>query len=62
MKTTDRKPCQRCGRSHNRKGFRYCDPCERIVVNEMYESRYLEDRHMRSQLPKSQPKTKGAKP
>ena len=61
MRITHKKTCPRCGRTHNRKGYRYCDPCERIVVAEMYETRYLEDRHMRSRLPK-QPKASEVKP
>jgi hypothetical protein len=46
MKPQPRKTCPRCNRQHSRKGVRYCDPCERIVIEEMRTSKYLEDRHM----------------
>ncbi len=48
MRTVNRKPCPRCGKDHSRKGFRYCDPCERIVIEEMKQTKYLEDRHLRA--------------
>jgi hypothetical protein len=47
MKPQPRKQCPRCGRQHSRKGVRYCDPCERAVLEEMRLSKYLEDRHIR---------------
>jgi hypothetical protein len=50
-KTVYRKPCPRCGDDHSRRGQRYCDPCERIVIKEMAESRYLEDRHIKTKQP-----------
>ena len=46
MKPQLRKQCPRCNRQHNRKGVRYCDPCERAVIEEMRVSKYLEDRHL----------------
>jgi hypothetical protein len=46
MKPQPRKQCPRCNRQHSRKGVRYCDPCERAVIEEMRVSKYLEDRHM----------------
>jgi hypothetical protein len=49
MKTTQpRKQCPRCGKQHSRKGARYCDPCENAVIAEMRASKYLEDRHMKT--------------
>ena len=45
MKPQPRKQCPRCDRQHSRKGVRYCDPCERAVLEEMRLSKYLEDRH-----------------
>jgi hypothetical protein len=46
MKPQPRKQCPRCNRQHNRKGVRYCDPCENAVIAEMRKTKYLEDRHM----------------
>jgi len=46
MKPQPRKECPRCNRQHNRKGVRYCDPCERAVREAMQADKYLEDRHM----------------
>jgi hypothetical protein len=47
MRTVYRKQCPRCKKDHSRKGARYCDPCERAVLEEMTLSKYLEDRHIR---------------
>ena len=47
MKQPLRKTCPRCNRTHSRKGSRYCDPCERVVIEEMRATKYLEDRHIR---------------
>ena len=51
MRTVYRKQCPRCGKDHSRKGAKYCDPCERIVVKEMHDSNYLEDRHIKNKQP-----------
>lgn len=48
MKPVYRKNCPRCNRQHSRKGVRYCDPCERAVIEEMRTTKYLEDRHIRA--------------
>ena len=43
-----RKECPRCNRQHSRKGVRYCDPCENAVIAEMRDTKYLEDRHIKT--------------
>ena len=45
---TDLKRCQRCFTGRARKGNRYCDRCEAIVIEEMKRDRYLESRHIRA--------------